>query len=111
MFLTHKNMQFIPKNWGYELVIDNNEKYCGKILFIKKGQATSFHKHLIKEETLYCQSGLCHFRVENSTKIINPGDAVKLLPNTKHQMTALEDTTFFEVSTKHSDEDVVRFNS
>ena len=27
----------VEKEWGYELIIHNDEKYCGKILFIKKG--------------------------------------------------------------------------
>ena len=27
----------IPKGWGHELIIENNELYCGKLLVFKKG--------------------------------------------------------------------------
>ena len=27
----------IPKGWGKEMIITNNELYCGKILMFKKG--------------------------------------------------------------------------
>jgi hypothetical protein len=26
----------VPKGWGEELIIENNEKYCGKLLIFKK---------------------------------------------------------------------------
>ena len=27
----------IPKGWGEEIIIENNELYCGKVLVFKKG--------------------------------------------------------------------------
>ena len=27
----------VPKGWGEELIIENNEMYCGKLLIFKKG--------------------------------------------------------------------------
>ena len=26
----------IPKGWGHEIIFENNEKYCGKLLVFKK---------------------------------------------------------------------------
>jgi len=43
----------VPKGWGHELILVNNEKYCGKILFFKKGCKFSMHYHMIKQETWY----------------------------------------------------------
>lgn len=47
---------FVPKGWGFEKWIVNNEKYCGKILFFVKGKKCSYHYHEIKDETFYVQS-------------------------------------------------------
>ena len=43
----------IPKGWGHEIVFENNEKYCGKILVFKEGAEFSMHYHMIKDETWY----------------------------------------------------------
>ena len=40
----------VDKDWGYELIIHNDEKYCGKILFIKKGHCISLQFHKKKTE-------------------------------------------------------------
>ena len=50
-------MKFVPKSWGYELWIENNDKYCGKKLFCAKDKYCSFHYHKLKEETFYVASG------------------------------------------------------
>lgn len=42
---------FVPKDWGWERIIWNDEKYCGKILFIKKGSCISLQYHKLKDET------------------------------------------------------------
>ena len=52
------SIKYVPKGWGYEKWIVNNEMYCGKLLFIEKGKRCSWHYHKIKDETFYLQSGL-----------------------------------------------------
>ena len=47
----------VPKGWGREVWIANNDLYCGKILEIKKGKRCSLHFHQIKNETFYLRSG------------------------------------------------------
>lgn len=49
--------QYISKGWGHELVIYNNELYCGKKLFFSKGLRCSWHVHHVKDETFFLQSG------------------------------------------------------
>ena len=41
----------VPKGWGEELVIENNELYCGKILRFNGGCKFSMHYHMNKDET------------------------------------------------------------
>ena len=45
------SIKHVPKGWGYEKWITNNEKYCGKLLYFNKGKKCSWHYHEIKEET------------------------------------------------------------
>ena len=36
------SFKHVPKGWGYEKWIVNNDKYCGKLLFFNKGKKKSF---------------------------------------------------------------------
>jgi len=105
-------MKRVEKGWGYELWIHNDEKYCGKLLFFKAGKKCSLHFHKLKHETFYVQSGKlkCTFidgdEVERTT--LSVGDTKEIYPGLIHQMEALEDTTMFEFSTQHFDEDSYR---
>lgn len=54
---TKKDMVFVPKGWGNELIIVNNDLYCGKILTIEKDKKLSVHYHLMKDETFFCTKG------------------------------------------------------
>ena len=108
----------VEKDWGYELWIHNDEKYCGKLLHFNKGQNCSFHYHMIKHETFYLQSGKlkCRFvpleDLENAHKyewvVLSPGDSKEIHPNLVHQMLAIEESDLFEFSTQHFDDDSYR---
>lgn len=108
------DMKFVPKRWGYESWIVNNDQYCGKILFIKQGRYTSFHWHEKKDEVLYIQKGkmwMTYQSPDDSYPLwteLGVGSAFHVDPFLKHQMEAIEDTLIFEVSTQHFDEDSFR---
>ena len=104
----------IPKGWGEELIIENNEKYCGKLLIFKKGCKFSMHYHLIKDETWYVDSGKFTYRwIDTETaevveQVLTKGDIVRQRPGQPHQLEAIEAGTVFEVSTEHFDVDSYR---
>lgn len=50
-------LPWIPKGWGGEKIIENNEKYCGKLLLFIKGKKCSLHTHFEKQESFYIHSG------------------------------------------------------
>ena len=52
----------VEKDWGHEIIFENNDKYCGKLLVFRKGASFSMHYHLIKDETWYVQEGEFLFR-------------------------------------------------
>ena len=105
----------VPKGWGEEIIITNNELYCGKLMRFKEGAKFSMHYHMIKDETWYVQKGAFQFDwidTENgklNTKIIVPGQVVYIQKGLPHQLTSLIDNSIvFEVSTEHFDEDSYR---
>ena len=104
----------IPKGWGSELIIENNELYCGKILQFKAGCKFSMHYHLEKDETWYVNSGAFLYRwidTENADlheQELVVGDTVRQRPGQPHQIEAITDGEIFEVSTHHEDSDSYR---
>ena len=104
----------VPKGWGEEIIIENNEMYCGKLLKFKKGCKFSMHYHLIKDETWYVNEGEFLYRwIDTETAEVNEqhlkeGDSVRQYPGQPHQLEALTDGTVFEVSTEHFDSDSYR---
>tara|TARA_B100001094_G_C17686455_1_gene555942 strand:+ start:187 stop:546 length:360 start_codon:yes stop_codon:yes gene_type:complete len=113
--LTSSQIKFVPKGWGFEKWIVNNEKYCGKLLFFVKGRKCSWHYHKLKDETFFIQSGRILLKWSDKDDIINSheviltkGDSWHVNVGQRHQMTALEDTELFEFSTQHFEEDSYR---
>jgi mannose-6-phosphate isomerase-like protein (cupin superfamily) len=106
----------IPKGWGHELILVNNEKYCGKILFFKKGCKFSMHYHMIKQETWYVQEGYLLFSWidtevgQTLTKMIGKGDVVTIPVGLPHQLCAQSDAEIIEISTQHFDYDSFRIH-
>jgi len=97
-----------------ELIIENNEMYCGKLLKFIKGCKFSMHYHLIKDETWYVNEGEFLYRwidtetAELNEEVLHKGDVVRQRVGQPHQLEALTDGVVFEVSTEHFDEDSYR---
>lgn len=104
-------MQKVDKPWGYELIWARTDRYVGKILFIKAGEALSLQYHKIKDETIYLFSGQMKLLLEADgdlkEHIVNPGEAFRIMPNIRHRMIAVSDCHVLEASTPELD-DVVR---
>jgi mannose-6-phosphate isomerase-like protein (cupin superfamily) len=104
----------VPKGWGEELIIENNDKYCGKLLVFKAGCKFSMHYHMIKDETWYVDKGEFIYRwIDTETAEVHEqhlkvGDIVRQRPGQPHQLEAKTEGTIFEVSTTHSDSDSYR---
>ena len=113
--MSDTSIKHVPKGWGYEKWIVNNDLYCGKLLFFNEGKKCSWHYHKEKHETFYIQSGSIMLSysfdddLESAEQIqLNPGDRFFVARGMRHQMYALEDTEMFEFSTTHFDSDSYR---
>lgn len=109
-----RNAQTVPKGWGREVVIVNNDEYCGKKLYWGKGCKFSMHFHLNKRETFYIESGKIIFRYYNLQTadlfetVLMVGAVIDIPRGVPHQIEALEDTCVTEFSTHHEDSDSYR---
>ena len=105
---------YVPKGWGSELIIENNEMYCGKLLRFKGGCKFSMHYHMDKDETWYVEYGQFIYRwIDTETADIHEveleeGDVVRQRPGQPHQLEAISNGRVFEVSTHHEDTDSYR---
>jgi mannose-6-phosphate isomerase len=104
----------VDKPWGYELIYAVTDRYCGKLLFVRAGEALSLQYHRLKDETLYLHDGLAEIEIgeldgSSVTTIAHPGNAFRVVPGTVHRLRALRDSLFLEVSTPELD-DVVRLD-
>lgn len=106
----------VVKKWGQEVILHNDEKYCGKLLQFKKGAKFSMHFHMIKVETWYVNKGkfvLKYIDTKDATtyvKELKVGDIIEIEQGDPHQLFAEEDGEIFEVSTQHFDFDSYRID-
>jgi len=94
----------IEKPWGYEELIECNDKYVVKKLFMTKGNQCSIQYHELKTETIIVMTGKLKIyigdTIENlSEKEYGFGDTVTIKPYTIHYMLAIEDSLYIESST------------
>src|SRR3989344_2708180 len=99
--------------WGYELWIENNEKYCSKLLILHKGFESSWHYHERKDETFVVLEGQVSLTYANGinvaaqTIILNNGDKFRLKPGVVHTFKSLASkSTVMEISTTDDGDNV-----
>ena len=102
----------VEKPWGYEIVYALTDRYCGKVLFIRKDEQLSLQFHRLKDEVVYVYEGRIELEMGDpggplDNEVVGPGHAFRIEPGTVHRWRALEDTVVLEVSSPEID-DVVR---
>ena len=106
------DVRVVQKPWGHETIWAHTERYCGKVLHIKAGEALSVQYHERKDETIHLLSGEMIYRVgelggELRDVHLRRGESFRITPGTVHQMEAVTDCDVLEASTPELD-DVVR---
>ena len=96
--------QKTEKPWGFELLFAHTPKYAAKVIFVRKGHRLSLQYHEKKDESLYVYRGKALMEIEGNdgqlvSTVVGSGHCIRVLPLIKHRLKAIEDTTFFEVST------------
>lgn len=111
IFLTPK---IVPKNWGGETILCNNEEFCGKLLTFRAGGKFSMHSHRDKREVWWFLEGemILHYinpadATWHSTYLAQ-GDVIEIPRMLPHQLEAREDCRVVEFSTHHEESDSYR---
>ena len=102
------------KPWGGEELIEYNDNYVFKRLYMKKGECCSLQYHELKKETVYVLSGKLKLYIGNDInsleeRVMKPGDHITINPYTIHRMEGIEDSYYLEASTNQL-WDVVRLH-
>src|SRR5262249_3542512 len=102
----------INKPWGHEQIWAKTERYVGKVLHIRAGEALSLQYHRVKDETIMLLRGrmqLVYFADGEPprSRDLVANEPFHITPGLRHRMIAIEDTDVLEVSTPELD-DVVR---
>lgn len=112
-----KNVQLARKKrtkktttgWGTELEIHNGDGYCGRVLTVDKGQKSSLHYHIRKNETFYVLKGTIKvdlsFDLHERAVILTEGDCIDIPQFVLHRFTGIENATVLEISTYDAGED------
>ena len=107
------DVRHVPKPWGHETIWAHTDRYVGKILHIKAGQALSVQYHERKDETVYLLRGEMKYWVqlpgdtELRDQALSTGQSFRITSGTIHYMEAVTDCDVLEASTPELD-DVVR---
>jgi len=102
--ISDKQLKNIKKVWGSEELIEYNDHYVVKKLFMKKGECCSMQYHELKRETIYILSGKIKLYIGNDInniieRIMLAHDTITIEPYTIHRMEGIEDSYYLESST------------
>lgn len=94
----------VEKPWGYEELVECNDKYVVKKLFMTKGNSCSIQYHELKTETIVVLSGKLNIYLGNSLESLEKkeytaGETITIRPYTVHRMEAESDSLYIETST------------
>jgi D-lyxose ketol-isomerase len=112
--LAQHAQKVVKKVWGVEFWMTNSELYCLKFLKVNPGFQCSIHAHAIKDETFIGVMGTLQLNIHKGSgdvftvHAIHPGEQYRIRPEVFHSFQAINVTWVMEVSTSHSDRDVIR---
>lgn len=107
-----KEIRTAHKPWGKEEVIEENNRYVVKRLFMVEEAKCSLQYHKKKHETIVVEAGKLRVYVGKdkdslSKRVLEAGEFVIIPPMTVHRMEGVTDCIYLESSTPELD-DVVR---
>ena len=88
-----KIQELIPGFFG-KLI--HTDKMSISFFEIKAGSKLPEHKHF-HEQTSIVQEGDFEFTIDGNTKVVGPGDYIRIAPNTPHSAIAITDCKIIDV--------------
>ena len=102
--IPEQNNKKIEKPWGSEELIEYNNNYVVKKIYMKQNEMCSLQYHELKRETIYILDGQIKLYIGDSIEsineiIMNKGDNITIEPYKIHRMEAIIDSYYLETST------------
>jgi mannose-6-phosphate isomerase-like protein (cupin superfamily) len=91
--------KIISKPWGFEEILYENSDLVVLKLFIKKGEETSLHKHLDRDEYFIVLRGKGHLLCGGRKVSLRKGKMIRVKREAEHRWVANEDLVMIEVTT------------
>tara|TARA_R110002020_G_C16318711_1_gene774591 strand:+ start:2882 stop:3502 length:621 start_codon:yes stop_codon:yes gene_type:complete len=98
----------IPKPWGKEYLLFEENNVAGWILYINRGEKTSLHCHPKKKTSLIVLDGDAKISFLTSSTKVSRGDKTIIRQGVFHSTEALSDLCLLEIETPVDKEDLVR---
>ena len=94
----------VIKPWGKENLLEYNDKYVVKKLFMKANECCSLQYHELKLETIYILKGRVNMHIGKDInnmeiKEMIAGDSITITPYTLHRVEGITDSEYLECST------------
>ena len=102
--ISDEQPQSVDKPWGKEELIEYNDNYVVKKLYMKANECCSMQYHELKRETIYVLKGKLKLYIGSDIdnleiKEMIPGDKITITPYTIHRMEGIDDSEYLECST------------
>ena len=91
----------VERPWGTEELLEKNNWYAVKRIFLKAGEKSSLQYHNDKIETIYVLSGRLDFEHNGIMRTMQENDWVQVNPGEIHRMNGVEDTWILEAQSPH----------
>ena len=104
--------EILTRPWGHEEIWALTDRYCGKYLYVNKGESLSWQYHERKDETIRVLHGLVKLELSDTdtpaeTALLQENEKRHIPAGKRHRMTAIDASVIVEVSTPELG-DVVR---
>lgn len=102
---------YVPKPWGGEYLVAQNESVAVWFLSINAGQSTSMHAHAHKRTALVVMTGFARVKTLTNEYILAPNDVVLIEPGVFHSTSAISNKIrIIEAETPPMKEDLIRLS-
>lgn len=101
-----QQLEILERDWGAEIIIARSDAYLGKVLVMLAGTKGGLQKHVEKDEAFFLFEGQAIVRSDDGAGNLietpmHPRETYRVPPGAPHQVEAITDCMFFEVSTPH----------
>lgn len=89
-FMPQSSLGFIPKPWGELIVFRDNTVTSSRILYLERGERTSFHYHLLRDEIFFVLDDRIRIGLWDRYIELSKNQSLRIPAGVPHSVIALE---------------------